>query len=138
MIPFLLEYLLDIFRRPNRGCMLKDKRFILLIAFFLTQHSIAGDNPKLENNDGSKRIILPIHLLVDDDPPPASEPNVDYSIYKVGAMWPDWDWSGQEKRVMPLPAPPVLPTVKSPSSAPQKIPLVGCFAQLLMYFKCSS
>lgn len=64
-------------------------------------------------------LILPIHLLIDEDEnKPASEPFVDYSVYKVGAQWPDWDWSDpvtvrkEEKIITQRNAPwPYLPSI---------------------------
>jgi hypothetical protein len=112
--------------------MFREKRLTFLIAFFLTQNSIACDNPN-PNCNTTKRITpsiaeqlsrafahsyslapglkLPIYLLIGDDGArPGCEPGIDYTVYNVekGNEWPDWYWSEEEEQ-QKLTAPPAAP-----------------------------
>lgn len=74
-----------------------NKKIAFLIAYSMMHSALAGSDGPNEDQVPA-RLLLPIHLLIDDDETgdnkPANEPGIDYNIYRVGnAEWPDWDWS---------------------------------------------
>jgi hypothetical protein len=72
-----------------------NKKWAFLSACFTALYAFAGSDAGKEKF----KMILPIHILLDADAGedlPEREPNIDYAVYKVGAIWPDWDWADPE------------------------------------------
>jgi hypothetical protein len=89
------------------------KRLMLLIAALQTHYCIACEQPAdtgkksfcefaTYDNNIPPGLKIPIDLLINEDfEQPGKEPGINYSVYKVGAHWPDWDWNGEQTKSMP-------------------------------------